>query len=97
MYVTLHICAFAAIVTRGREQADSQPLYQLEFLRADGGHDVHKHLGLSGEPLIPDLEAMFQPRPPLGLLQYQDLTVEGLKYEAAYSDYWNSTVQGDDG
>ncbi|RWA08465.1 hypothetical protein EKO27_g6644 [Xylaria grammica] len=64
----------------------------LAFLMADGAHDIHTQLDLSGEPLIPDLEASFQLRDPINLLQYQDLTVKGLEYESAYSDYWNSTA-----
>ena len=62
---------------------------------ADGAHDIHAHLNLSGEPLIPDLERSFRLRPPMDLLQYQDLTLEGLEYESAYSDYWNSTATDD--
>ncbi|KAK0622386.1 amidase signature domain-containing protein [Immersiella caudata] len=65
------------------------------FLEADGAHDVHSHLDLSGEPLISDLQEAFQLRPPLDLLETQDLTLRGLEYEAAYSDYWNSSP--DDG
>jgi amidase len=66
----------------------------LAFLKADGGHDIHKQLRLSGEPLIPPLRESFKLRDPLSLIKYQELTVEGRDYEAAYSDYWNST--GDD-
>lgn len=62
---------------------------------SDGAHDIHRHLRLSGEPLIPDLEDTFGLKPPLGLLEMQDLTLQGLEYEAAYSDYWNSTADED--
>ena len=68
---------------------------QLAFLFADGAHDVHSHLDLSGEPLIPDLQDAFKLRPPIPLAEYQDLTLEGLDYECAYSDYWNSTAAAD--
>ncbi len=68
----------------------------MSFLFADGAHDIHKHLDLSGEPLIPDLAETFTLRDPYPLLKYQDLTMEGLEYEHKYSDYWNSTA-GDDG
>ncbi len=64
---------------------------QFAFLKADGGHDIHQQLDISGEPLIPDLEETFRLRDPMSLLTYQALTVEGRNYEAAYSDYWNST------
>ncbi|KAI1303986.1 amidase signature domain-containing protein [Xylaria venustula] len=67
----------------------------LAFLYADGAHDVHKQLDLSGEPLIPDLQDSFKLREPIDLLEYQDLTLQGLRYEARYSDYWNSTVEED--
>ncbi|KAH0536017.1 hypothetical protein FGG08_007084 [Glutinoglossum americanum] len=67
------------------------------FLMADGAHDIHKQLSLSGEPLIPDLEEWFQLRDPINLLEYQDLTLQGRDYCEAYSDYWNSTADGDQG
>ena len=68
----------------------------VSFLSADGAHDVHSHLQRSGEPLIPELAKRFRLRDPMPLLEYQDVTLEGLKYELEYNDYWNSTA-GDDG
>ncbi|KID87241.1 general amidase [Metarhizium guizhouense ARSEF 977] len=65
------------------------------FLTADGAHGIHGHLNLSGEPLIADLQEEFQLKPPLGLLQYQENTLDGLSYEAKYSDYWNQTASDD--
>ncbi|RMJ11864.1 hypothetical protein CDV36_008521 [Fusarium kuroshium] len=65
------------------------------FLMADGAHDIHQQLNMSGEPLIPDLRRPFQRRPPMGLLEYQDLTLQGLTYEREYSDYWHSTADAD--
>ncbi|KAI4241118.1 MAG: hypothetical protein L6R40_004757 [Gallowayella cf. fulva] len=65
------------------------------FLAADGSHDVHRQLDLSGEPLVPQLRNVFQLRDPLPLLEYQDLTLEGKAYNEAYSDYWNSTDNED--
>ncbi|KAK4644133.1 hypothetical protein QC761_302630 [Podospora bellae-mahoneyi] len=53
----------------------------------------HSRLALSGEPLIPDLEEAFQHKPPIDLLECQNLTLEGLEYEAAHSDNWNSTSE----
>ncbi|KAK4172369.1 Acetamidase [Triangularia setosa] len=70
---------------------------QVPFLLVDSSHNMHRHLALLGEPLIPDLEEAFESKIPINLLQYRDLTLEGLEYEAAYSDYWNSTADGDDG
>jgi amidase len=65
------------------------------FLKADGAHDIHSNLDRSGEPLISDLIEAFPLEPPLDLLEYQDLTLQGLEYERAYSDYWNTTANGD--
>ncbi|KAL8654303.1 MAG: hypothetical protein Q9210_001584 [Variospora velana] len=65
------------------------------FLKADGGHDVHKQLDLSGEPLIPPLQGAFQLRDPIPLLEYQDLTLQGKAYNETYYDYWNSTSNDD--
>ncbi|WEW57130.1 amidase [Emydomyces testavorans] len=67
----------------------------VSFLKADGGHDIHKQLDLSGEPLIPQLRDSFALRKPISLLEYHALTIEGRDYEAAYSDYWNSTANED--
>ncbi|KAK8136419.1 amidase [Apiospora sp. TS-2023a] len=85
-------------VTRGLHlvvHAVKEAGHKLAFLKADGAHDIHAQLDRSGEPLIPDLKRSFELRPPIGLLEYQDLTLQGLDYEAQYSDYWNSTGDGD--
>lgn len=50
---------------------------------------------MSGEPLVPMLRDFYGPREPIGLLEYQDLTLKGLEYEEQYSDYWNSTAESD--
>lgn len=70
-------------------------MVQNSFLRADGAQDIHKQLDLSGEPLVPQLREPLQLRDPIPVLAYQDLTIQGRDYEAAYSDYWNSTVNQD--
>jgi amidase len=67
----------------------------LAFLKADDGHDIHKQLRLSGEPLNPPLQKTFRLQDSLSLIRYQELTVEGLEYERTYSDYWNSTGDED--
>lgn len=67
----------------------------VSFLFADGAHDVHAQLRRSGEPLIPELEKSFRLRDPIPLLEYQDLTLQGLEYERQYCDYWNSTSTDD--
>jgi amidase len=66
----------------------------LAFLKADGGHDIHKQLDLSEEPLIPPLRETFELKDPISLIEYQNLRIEGRDYEGEYSDYWNAT--GDD-
>jgi amidase len=66
-------------------------------LKADGAHDIHTQLSLSGEPLIPGLVKNFQLKDPMNLLKYQDLTLEGRDYSAAYSDYWNATADDEAG
>lgn len=45
--------------------------------------------------MISDLGDVFKLRPPMDLLEYQDLTLQGLDYERQYSDYWNSTAESD--
>ncbi|KAI4270827.1 MAG: hypothetical protein LQ337_006438 [Flavoplaca oasis] len=67
----------------------------LAFLGADGAHDVHKQLDLSGEPLIPQLREGFKLREPMPLLEYQDKTLQGKAYNEAYSDYWNASSNDD--
>ncbi|KAJ5714166.1 general amidase [Penicillium malachiteum] len=67
----------------------------VSFLKADSGYDINKQLALSGEPLIPQLRDSFTLHKPMSLLEYQALTTEGRDYEAAYSDYWNSTSVDD--
>ena len=64
----------------------------VSFLYADGAHDIHHHLKRSGEPLLPELRKSFKLRDAIPLLEYQDLTLQGLNYEAEYADYWNSTA-----
>lgn len=67
----------------------------MAFLLADGAHHIHQQLDLSGEPLIPDLAKSFQLRDPIPLLEYQDLTLQGKRYNEEYLDYWNSTGHDD--
>ncbi|KAI1146361.1 amidase signature domain-containing protein [Nemania diffusa] len=85
-------------ITRGLRmvvEAMENAGHKLAFLKADGAHDIHTQLDLSGEPLIPDLEKTFQLKDPISLLEYQDLTLQGLDYESEYTDYWNATAEED--
>lgn len=67
------------------------------MLTSDGYHDMHQQLARADEPLVPDIAKGNRLREPRPLLEVHDLTVKGLAYEVKYSDYWNSTAQGDDG
>ena len=67
----------------------------LRFLQSDGGHDIHSHLQLSGEPLIPPLREIFKLKPPIDAIEIQKLSVEGRDACAAYADYWNSMAVDD--
>ncbi|KAF4548199.1 Acetamidase-like protein 2 [Elsinoe fawcettii] len=66
----------------------------MSFLLSDGGQHVHEQLELSGEPLLPELTYLKR-KPPMKLLEYQDMTLQGLDYEAKYAAYWNSTADDD--
>ncbi|KAI9726211.1 MAG: hypothetical protein M1828_001885 [Chrysothrix sp. TS-e1954] len=72
-------------------QAVKRAGHKLAFLKADGAHNIHAQLDLSGEPLIPPLRGGSRLRDAMPVDQYQDLTVEGREYEEKYLDYWNST------
>lgn len=91
-----------AVQSAGHRLVDWEPPSHLiaqtihhSFLMADGGDDVNRHVSLSGEPIIPQLAASFKKTDPMPLLTYQDLTIKGLQFENQYSDYWNSTEDGD--
>ncbi|KAK4655451.1 hypothetical protein QC762_0050160 [Podospora pseudocomata] len=56
-----------ALKAAGQKVVDWEPPLQtttkrvhVSFLLADDGNDIHPHLVLSGEPLIPDLQEPFQ-------------------------------------
>ncbi|CAK7198622.1 hypothetical protein SEUCBS139899_001286 [Sporothrix eucalyptigena] len=61
---------------------------------ADGGADIHHHIGLSGEPLqwrIADYYGT-KPSPPKTADQWFDDNLELFQYRRDYMDYWNSTA-----
>ena len=60
------------------------------MLQTDGGHDIHKQLRLSGEPLIPRLRDVLAPKDPMSIVEYQELVLEGRAFQEAYLDYLNS-------
>ncbi|KAL9085591.1 MAG: hypothetical protein Q9159_004630 [Coniocarpon cinnabarinum] len=65
------------------------------FLTADGGHNIAAQLDLSGEPLVPPLRKGFKLKEAMPVNEYQELTVEGRRYEETYLDYWNSFTEPD--
>ena len=65
------------------------------FLQSDGGHDIHKQLELSGEPIIPPLRQLFEPAPPFSAVKIQELVIAARDSCDAYLEYWNSTATAD--
>ncbi|OCL15205.1 amidase [Glonium stellatum] len=65
------------------------------FIRADGGADLWKQLGLLHEPLIHQLAELFGTGPvePTPLLEYQANSLKRKDYSARYMEYWNSTAE----
>ncbi|KAI0164097.1 amidase [Xylariaceae sp. FL1272] len=70
---------------------------RLEAFFPQGGWNPRRPISAKAvrRALIPDLRGSFTLREPMNLLKYQDLTLQGLDYEAEYSDYWNSTADED--
>jgi len=74
-----------------------QPTAQIHlfFLQSDGGHDIHKQLDLSGEPLIAPLQEVFKLQPPFSAIRCQELSIQARESCEAYADYWNTTALDD--
>lgn len=62
---------------------------------ADGGADIHHHIGLSGEPLQWRIAEYYgtQPFLPKTADQLFDGNLELFQYRRDYMDYWNSTAK----
>jgi amidase len=62
---------------------------------ADGGADIHHHIGLSGEPLQWRIAEHFGTQPFLAKSADQlfDSNLELFQYRRDYMDYWNSTAK----
>lgn len=67
----------------------------LRFLQSDGGHDIHKQIDLSGEPLIAPLREIFELKAPFSAIRTQQLAIEARNSCEAYQDYWNSLTTDD--
>ncbi|OAA65242.1 Amidase [Niveomyces insectorum RCEF 264] len=66
----------------------------VEAFTADGGIDIHHHIGLSGEPLQPRIQAMYGDKPsaPKTADALSAFNLRLGRYRKAYMDYWNSTA-----
>ena len=60
----------------------------------DGGADIHKALGLSGEPAIPQIAGMYgsKPKPQADATKIAATNVTKREYQKEYMEYWNSTA-----
>jgi amidase len=68
---------------------------QPSFTEADGAADVFHNIGLSGEPLIPELRKGFGtgPTEPTPLLDFYKNSLKLKDYRARYNSYWTSTME----
>lgn len=58
-------------------------------------HDVLENIALSGEPLVPQIQPLFEdgaPQP-IDVPQYYNNTLHLQDYPARYQAYWASTVE----
>lgn len=59
----------------------------------DGGTDIHKAFGLSGEPISPQVTALYGTEP-IGEMNATAIAANNLakrEYQKEYMEYWNST------
>ena len=62
---------------------------------ADGNYDIFEQLGLSGEPMIPQLIPDFpygKPGPVMNAIEVEERVLELKKYRVKYRNYWLSTA-----
>lgn len=61
----------------------------------DGGEDIHKSLGLSGEPLLPHVPVRYRnkPLPQCNATEIAATNVAKREYQKKYMDYWNTTKE----
>lgn len=65
------------------------------FTRADGRRDVVENAALSGEPLVPEIQALFAngTPEPIPLPDYYKNTLRLQDFRARYQAYWTSTAE----
>ena len=83
----------AICVSKHLFQEVKADISQLKTFKYDGGADVHKALGLSGEPMAPQVANIY------GSEQLEEMEASEIaatnvakrEYQKEYMDYWNST------
>lgn len=60
----------------------------------DGGTDIHAALGLSGEPIVPQVAILYgkKPHEQMNASEISATNVAKREYQKDYMEYWNSTV-----
>lgn len=66
----------------------------METFTADGGLNIHYHIGLSGEPLSHRIVESYgdEPSAPKTGDAIHRINLNQRKYQKDYMDYWNSTA-----
>ena len=59
----------------------------------DGGLDLHNSLGLAGEPMAAQVQALYgsAPMEPMNATKIAEVNVAKREYQKEYMEYWNST------
>ena len=59
----------------------------------DGGADLHSSLGLAGEPMAAQVQALYGSAPvePLNATKIAEVNIAKREYQKEYMEYWNST------
>lgn len=59
----------------------------------DGGLDLHNSLGLAGEPMAMQIQALYgsAPMEPMNATKIAEVNVAKREYQKEYMEYWNST------
>lgn len=59
----------------------------------DGGVDLHSSLGLAGEPMAAQIQALYGSTPiePMNATKIAEVNIAKREYQKEYMEYWNST------